>query len=104
MPGVEYQLPCPALAGRWGHPGCLSIAGGDSPFSAHWAWQTVIYFSPPRQFSEQVCGSDGATYANECELKKTRCEKRQDLYITSQGACRGESPLRLGPAGIECSL
>ncbi|XP_065277420.1 agrin [Emys orbicularis] len=35
-----------------------------------------------------VCGSDGATYANECELKKTRCEKRQDLYVTSQGACR----------------
>ncbi|XP_069466169.1 agrin isoform X1 [Ambystoma mexicanum] len=34
-----------------------------------------------------VCGSDGTIYPNECELKKTRCEKRQDLYVTSLGAC-----------------
>uniref|UniRef100_A0A8C0VGJ5 Agrin n=1 Tax=Cyanistes caeruleus TaxID=156563 RepID=A0A8C0VGJ5_CYACU len=39
-----------------------------------------------------VCGSDGVTYASECELKKTRCEKHQELFVTSQGACRGESP------------
>ncbi|CAN8198748.1 unnamed protein product [Coccothraustes coccothraustes] len=35
-----------------------------------------------------VCGSDGVTYGSECELKKTRCEKRQELFVTSQGACR----------------
>ncbi|XP_072011994.1 agrin isoform X5 [Engystomops pustulosus] len=39
----------------------------------------------------QVCGSDGITYSNDCELKKTRCERRQDLYVAGQGPCRAAS-------------
>ncbi|XP_067329099.1 agrin isoform X4 [Anolis sagrei] len=50
-----------------------------------------------------VCGSNGVTYANECELKKTRCEKQQDIYVTSQGACRGVTSLPPPLEVLHCS-
>ncbi|KAM7099387.1 agrin isoform 1-T1 [Molossus nigricans] len=45
-----------------------------------------------------VCGSDGVTYATECELKKARCESQQELHVVAHGACRGPTVAPMPPA------
>uniref|UniRef100_A0A3P8SH97 Agrin n=1 Tax=Amphiprion percula TaxID=161767 RepID=A0A3P8SH97_AMPPE len=51
----------------------------------------------------QICGSDGKNYSNECELKKARCEKQQHLLIQNQGPCTAVSVPELTPPQ-HCSL
>ncbi|XP_072831807.1 agrin isoform X2 [Vicugna pacos] len=58
----------------------------------------VCDFSCQSVLRSPVCGSDGVTYSTECELKKARCESRQELYIVAQGACRGPTLAPLPPA------
>ncbi|XP_045058147.1 follistatin-related protein 3 isoform X3 [Desmodus rotundus] len=36
----------------------------------------------------QVCGSDGATYRDECELRVARCRGHPDLRVMYMGRCR----------------
>lgn len=88
----RFGAPSPT---RWPHSEC--IPGQEK---GSYGWGTCPEQLPA--LSRQVCGSDGVTYANECELKKTRCEKRQDLYVTSQGACRGETPRRCPRGPVLC--
>lgn len=38
--------------------------------------------------SEAVCGSNGITYLNECDLKKASCQNQKDIYISHKGPCR----------------
>ncbi|ESO90468.1 hypothetical protein LOTGIDRAFT_71215, partial [Lottia gigantea] len=35
----------------------------------------------------EVCGSDGQSYLNECELKVAACERKQFISIASTGSC-----------------
>ena len=37
--------------------------------------------------TKHVCGSDGETYVNECELRKQSCTTKTNIIIFHQGKC-----------------
>ena len=51
---------------------------------------TALCRCPDRCFAvpKPVCGSDGQTYKDECEMKRTSCIKRQPISAVKQGECR----------------
>jgi coxsackievirus/adenovirus receptor len=37
--------------------------------------------------TKRVCGSDGKTYVNECELRKQSCTTKTNIRVLHQGKC-----------------
>ena len=42
-----------------------------------------------RIFIDPMCGSDGVTYSNYCEMEKIKCDYKPDLFIIHNGKCSG---------------
>ena len=51
---------------------------------------TALCRCPERCFAvpKRVCGSDGRTYRDECEMKRASCIKRQPIVAQKQEECR----------------
>ncbi|XP_031566740.1 agrin-like [Actinia tenebrosa] len=68
---------------------CDNVACGSKscpPFSVCLSDQcTCPLYCPPSNIT--VCGSNGKTYLNECNLRKEACEMKSNLGVLHQGKC-----------------
>ena len=51
--------------------------------------------TPCHKLLRYVCGSDGKTYGNECELRNAKCSN-SNLHVMHVGECKTEDPYRCG--------
>ena len=86
LPNSTATTALPPIFGNDFYPGGTSPNDNNGTFFTD--DQQCPTFCP--QTYEPVCGSDGYTYNNECEVDYAKCNGYDDLYIASSGKCQEE--------------
>lgn len=43
-----------------------------------------------------VCGDDGKTYANECDLRSASCKSKKEIKLIARGSCDRPTAIAVG--------
>ncbi|XP_032155862.1 serine protease inhibitor Kazal-type 4 [Sapajus apella] len=65
----------------------VPVSAGKLSFSRMPICEHMVESPTCSQTSNLVCGTDGVTYTNECQLCLARIKTKQDIQITKDGKC-----------------
>nr|XP_024107742.2 serine protease inhibitor Kazal-type 4 [Pongo abelii] len=65
----------------------VPVAAGKLPFSRMPICEHMVESPTCSQTSNLVCGTDGLTYTNECQLCLARIKTKEDIQIMKDGKC-----------------